>query len=262
MSNMTRYGLGPSAQSREPFPRDENGLVDLTAYEAFLIDDPGAVPVSIRGNEKRDWVHQHVYFQSTFYEQRGEVEILKDRQLSRFRTIPYNQIIMRPDQEELLHKHYETHVSPPNPQAISRSLAEMSNLDKLGGAALGRRVVLVPESLPELIPGHGLPRLNREFSPLEKAEFLDHHAHIAIDALRNSTVTPQRLVTGAITRLAKLVNSEILLEEARRRQKEDRIFYPVKLPTMGALYHVSRSLLDKMCEVSEIHEEETLRLVA
>lgn len=249
-------------RAREPFPRDANGLVDLAAYDEFLIDDPSIVPLDIRGNEKRDWVHQHIYFSATFYEQKTEPSPMRDRALARFRAVPYNQIIMRPEQEELLHKYFETNISPPDPAIINQSLAEMGHLDSLGGAALGRRVALVPESLPELIPGHHTPKPNPDFSPLKIAEFLDQKTYQAIEALASSTITPQRVVTGAISRLAKLFNNPILLEEAERRQQEDPIFYPVRIPTTGYFYHVNRKLLKQMCEISEAKEEEPLRLVA
>ena len=237
-------GWMPELEGREAFPRDSNGLIDIEkAYAEFLVDDPDIIPTQITEDMLEEWVHQHEYFRRLFYLQKSEPDIMRDRVLSRFREEPYNQLAMRPRQELAAHQKYARKVSPPPVETMKKSLIDFKVMDRLGAAAIGRRVALVPEALGHLIPKCTPKKGKAEYSPFQKARFFDKEMEKAIEVLYNPLVTPQRVVTGAIARMARMLNNERLLEEARRRIDIDPVYYPVRIRKPGFLYDLSNTML-------------------
>src|SRR5437588_451712 len=121
------------ATPREFFPRDENGLVDLSCYLRYLPDPPDRVPV-------------------------------------------------------------------------------LESAD-------GINVALEPERLYDL--SLGPPQNGRHLSPSERAELFDHQRSLALDALADPLVTPQRVVTSALKRLAVFLNDQKLNRLASLHLAED-----------------------------------------
>jgi hypothetical protein len=166
---------------------------------------------------------------------------------------------MDPFLEMLLHNKHVKLVSPPPPETMRKSLADFAHLDRLGASALGRRIALVPESLEDLVPGVGLPKNRANFSPLEQAKFFDGEMERALRILEEPLVTPQRVVTGAISRMARMLNSERLLEEAKRRAEIDPIYYPVRIRSAQDLYTLSNTMFSTMCTVEKISKNKRRR---
>jgi len=237
------YVYRPFSKPRESFDRDSNGLVVLDAYLQFMPDDPEEVPIIINTQNREEWWYQHVYFQRLFYIQKGVSKYLKDMVLSQFSETPYNQMGMRPREEQRLHSIYEEHVLAPPPETQRKSLVDFSHIDILGAAAVGRRVALVPEAVEHLIPGMGVPNGFVDMSPIEKADFFDQSMDEALQVLKSPIVTPQRVITGAIKRLTRLVDNERLQEEAQRRVGNDNIYFPVRLRSPGFYYNLGVRML-------------------
>lgn len=227
------------------FPRLQNGLVDIEAYQEYLPDHPDTIPPIVRYADKIGWRHQHLYFWRSFYRQKYEPKPLRDLTLLYFWRSPYNQLLMRISEESKVHDRYKSLVSPPPIETMEKSLKDFGLLDQLGSAAVGRRVSLVPEAFSHVREGlkpHAVTRLR---SPAEIATIFDREIETAIERLKNPLVTPQRVVTGAISRMARLTRNPRLLEEAERRTAEDPIFYPVRIREPQALFVLSNQLLDK-----------------
>jgi len=256
MSEAPNYSDRPFSRLRESFPRDSNGLVDLdSSYPDFLIDDPEDVPIIINTRNREQWWYQHVYFQRLFYTQKGVPEFIKDMVLAQFCESPYNQMGMRPEKEQELHRMFEEHVLAPPPETQRNSLLDFGQIDILGAAAVGRRVALVPEAVEHLIPGMVVPNGFVDMSPVEKAEFFDQVMDEALQVLRSPLVTPQRVITGAIKRIVRVVDNEILSEEAHRRTNRDGSYYPVRLRSPGFYYNLGVSMLKSRSNVQALQTE-------
>ncbi len=255
MSEAPTYTDRPFSRPRKNFPRDSNELVNLNVYLDFLPDDPEDVPIIISTENREQWWYQHVYFQRLFYIQKGVPKFMKDAVLSQFCEAPYNQIGMRPHKEQELHRTYEEHVLAPSPETQGKSLIDFSYIDVLGAAAIGRRVALVPEACEHFIPGMGTPNGFVDLSPLEKAEFFDQELEKALEILRSPRVTPQRVITGAIKRLTRVIDNERLQEEAQRRVEQDEIYFPVRLRSPGFYYNLGVSMLKSNSKVQALHTE-------
>ena len=260
MSEAPRYTDRPFSRQRRSFSRDQNDLVDLDTYLEFLPDDPEDVPIIINTANRDQWWYQHVYFQRLFYTQKGVSKLIKDRVLSQFCVAPYNQIGMRPEEEQRLHRAFEEHVLAPSPETQKKSLVDFGYIDILGAAAIGRRVALVPEATEHLLPGMGIPNGFVKLSPVEKADFFDGELHDALSALKSPLVTPQRVITGAIRRLTRVINDERLQEEAQARLRSDETYFPVRLRSLGFYYNLSVSLL-KESQRSGADLDQGLRVV-
>ncbi len=255
-----RYIRRPFKNPPEAFPRDSNELIDLDVYLEYLVDDPEDAPIEIKDDEKALWQPQHIYFQGPFYGQYSERSYMRDQVLTEFQSSPYNQIIMRRIQELKVHRRFEEHVSPPAPETMRQSLIDFRRLDILGAAAIGKRIALVPEALEYLVHGTNPPKDNFGLSPLERANFFDEELRVSLEALQSPLVTPQRLVTGAIRRTARLINSESLNEEAERRLEEDGVYIPVRLRKPGFLYGLSNTMLEQMTSVTYIRPDKEIPL--
>ena len=263
MSEAPRYTDRPFSRPRKSFPRDSNELVNLDAYLDYLPDDPEDVPIHINSDHHGEWVYQHVYFQRLFYIQKGVSKFMKDMVLAKFCETPYNQIGMRAEKELELHQTFEEHVIVPPPEAIQKSMIDFNYLDLLGATAIGRRVALVPEAVEYLIPGMGTPNGFVDMSPLEKVEFFDQELDRTLQTLRSPLVTPQRVITGAIKRLTRVINSERLQEEAHSRIRSDEIYFPVRLRSAGFYYRLSSDMIKNINNVEALHTEvDKLELVA
>lgn len=240
------YIARPFRKPRESFPRDDNGLIDLGFYDPYLVDHPDDVPVRIKSTVPGNWIYQHLYFQKPFYMQKDVPQEMRDGALAQFSSSPYNQIGMRAEQEQALHRRMEEHVFPPDPEIIRSALIDFKHLDVLGASAVGRRIALVPEALQYLAPELHLSREASELSPIEKASFFDEELEKALAALETSVVTPRRVITGIIRRLGKLLNHDTLQQEAKDRVRKDSVFYPIRVKNPGVYYIESVEMLRRM----------------
>jgi hypothetical protein len=247
------YGQTSPNWSRRPFlnhpnvfPRDKNGMVAMDVYHDYLVDHPDDAPILLKGTTKDGWMYQHIYFQRSFYMQPGVPRWIRDEVLRRFCTSPYNQIAMREDIEDDLHNRFEEHVFAPPPESMKRGLDVFNKIDVLGAAAVGRRVALAPEALKYLAPEAKYSRGPlSSFSPVERAEIFDGVAERTLSELREPNVIPQRIVTGAIARIGRLVNSELLQQEARLRISQDGTYYPVRTRRPKFYYELSHKVAEK-----------------
>ena len=246
---------GADFLSPETFPRDENGLVDIDVYQDYLIDHPDEVPVQVVGGQGSGFIHQHLYFWRNFYRQKGEPDLLRDKTLSAFWEAPYNQLLMRSYKERQVHDRFKGLVSPPPIETMKKALIDFGNLDYLGAAALGRRVSMVPEAIEYLVPGVNPPKASAFLSPKETADLFDKEVEKILDNLKQPLVTPQRVVTGAISRMARMIRSERLTEEVRQRLIEDPVHYPVRIKKLNDLYGISNNLLNKICSIRLVPSE-------
>jgi hypothetical protein len=229
----------------DDFPRDQNGLVDLAAYDEYLPDHPDEIPPIVVEGDQTGLVHQHLYYWRRFFRQRNTPPLLRDSALKRFWEAPYNQLVMRFEEEAKVHKKFKKLVSPPPIETMHKSVADFGYLDRLGAAAVGRRIALVPEAFGGL-RGNSTPhKITHDRSPLEIAEIFDHEIERILDKLESPLVTPRRVVTGAINRMGRLTNNERLITETRRRMQEDPMYYPVRIKDLRSLATLSRGLLDK-----------------
>lgn len=244
MASSPSYVRRPFHNPPDEFPRDQNGLVDLEAYNGYLVDDPDDAPIEMTADLKNTWMYQHLYFQRIFYSQQNISRYMKDRVLVNFRNAPYNQLAMRRAQELQVHLAFEEHVSPPPPETMHKALIDFKYLDALGATALGRRISMVPEALEYIVPGGEPYHKSYLGSPSETVEFFDNELKKIIEILKDPIVTPQRVITGVIRRTGRLLNNETLLEEAQSRISLDPIYYPVRLRGFGYYFGMSRDLLN------------------
>lgn len=245
------------ASGFERFPRDKNGLVDINAYSEYLIDHPDDVPTQVTG-QGNGYVHQHLYFWRNFYKQKGEPAILRDKLLSSFWESPYNQLLMRPYKERQVHDRFRGLVSPPPIETMKKALIDFGNLDYLGAAALGRRIALLPEAREYIVPGVNAPKAAKNFSPLETARLFDIEIERILETLNQPLVTPQRVITGAISRMSRMLHSESLNEDAERRIDEDPVYYPVRIRKFSDLYSISNTLLKKITSIHVVCEPSSI----
>lgn len=256
MASSPNYIRRPFSHPPESFPRDGNELVDIDAYEKYLVDHPDDVPIDMVGGLQKIWMYQHLYFQRPFYKQQNVSKHLRDRVLSDFSNAPYNQLAMRRAKELQVHREFEEHVLPPSPETMKKSMVDFRHLDILGAAAIGRRVALVPEALEYLVPGASPYRQTGDYSPVETADFFDSELERALQVLRTPLVTPQRVITGVIKRTGRILNSELLKNEAEVRINEDPVYYPVRLRKLGHFYKMSKELLENTCLVEAVENDE------
>ena len=242
----------PLVHVREPFPRingEPGHLVDVDVYLDYIVDHPGEVPLEI-GGSNNPFVYQHKYWKEWFYKQKGTDQRIIDANLVAFQASPYNQLGMRKYQELRVHQRFEEFVSPPHPVNVERSVVDFKVLDNLGAAVVGRRVALVPEALEYIAPGNGLSKQTELYSPREITEFFEGQIELALEKLEAPLITPRRVVTGVISRIARLTNSDVLGEEAAKRISEDDVFYPMRIRSISGYYQMSADMLAKIDEPS------------
>lgn len=229
----------------DDFPRDRNGLVDLSAYQEYLPDHPDTIPPIIQEGRNIGLVHQHIYFWRRFYRQKKTPPSVRDGLLKNFWLAPYNQLVMRFEEEAKIHNKYKKLVSPPPIETMRSSVIDFGYLDRLGAAAIGRRVALVPEAFDLAFGGFQSHKTFQDRSPLEIARLFDGEIERILKHLETPLVTDQRVVTGAISRMARLTNNKMLLEEKRKRTENDPTYYPVRIKDPKSLLKISRRMLDK-----------------
>lgn len=257
--NAASLPKGPYFQRRpflnklREFPRDTNGLVDMGAYHEFLVDPPAEAPIYLKRTAKAGWMYQHLYYQRSFYKQAGVPRIIRDEVLRKFCISPYNQIAMREDIEDDLHEQFEEHVSPPPPETMKMGVADFETLDRLGAAAVGQRVALLPEAIKYLAPEIRLetPLAYSQRPPVETSEMFDSIIDEALGELETPLVINQRVITGVIARMGRMINNEKLKREAERRIKADEIYYPMRLRTARFYITLSHELLETAINLEE-----------
>jgi hypothetical protein len=237
---------------RRPFLRESSGLVNLESYLPYLEHPPEDIPITLPFNNQGPLVHQHVYFREADYRQDGVPVEDKDMDLVWMRRISYNQVIMGRLSELILHRDHEEHVAPPSPETNQKCLEDYAHIDAIGAAIIGKVVALKPEVRPVILPGSGQPARMDVLSPLERAEFFDNQLAISLEALRQPKVTPERVVTSALKRMSIYLNNPELQSEADRRLREDSIYYPLRMPKMGKLYHVGNELVARAFESEKL----------
>jgi hypothetical protein len=254
----------PFNRPRESFPRLPNDLVDLDVYLKYIVDNPEDTPLAVIGGA-HGFINQHFYFQKRFYRQEGVSEFLKDQVLADFCNSPYNQVVMRRAQEEELHKRFEEHVFAPSPESMKATLADFKMLDILGGAAMGRRVALVPEALGHLAGGVRYANFSKQapdLSPNERAAFFDQQLETVLQALESPQIISQGIVTGAVRRIGRLINSEVLDEAVQRRIRENEEYLPLRLRHPDFYYHISKDLLKGTVMVEPLAQPEGATVTA
>jgi hypothetical protein len=233
-----------NSPSREPFPRDRNGLVDLECYLPYLVDYPSVVPLYLPFNHPArgiNWLRQHVYFQERNYRQEGVPPEDKDWNLVHWRNAPYNQLIMRPQEEQRLHRDFEEHVDAPPAETISACLNEYEIINKLGAASLGKTVLLQPEHSRNIFQIAKLEGTN--LSVDDRVDIYNAQIDESLRELHSSTVTPHRIVTSALRRLAILVNDTKISKEAIERSEGGEDHFPLRMPKTQRLLDLSHTLL-------------------
>jgi hypothetical protein len=241
----SRFYTRPLREPRPEFPTDENGLVDIDFYQDYLVDPPESVPIEIEDYQRDEWLNQHLYFHGSFYEQREEKGWKRDPILKTFRVTPYNQLVMRRAQEARVHAEMQEHIVPPPIESMQQALEDFQHFDTLGAAALGRRMVLLPESAWNLV-GMGFYKGFKGDDFAQALRFFDAEMERALQHLRNPQVISQRVITGVIKRTADLINNERLHREANRRISEDSTYYPIRLQKPGYYYDYGRYMLRNM----------------
>lgn len=252
MAASPNYQRRPFLNPPREFPRDQNGLVSMDVYHNYLLDDAADAPIDLKRTVKAGWMYQHIYFQRPFYMQPGVPRYIRDETLRRFCTSPYNQVAMREDIEDTLHNEFEEHVIAPPPETMRRALLDFDKLDILGATAVGRRVALVPEALKYLAPEAEALDEPSVYSPVEKAALFDGLMEKTLHSLDSTEVISQRIVTGAIARIARMLNNERLHEETKLRLAQDSFYYPVRLRRPKFYYQLSGELLSNVCTVIPI----------
>lgn len=244
---------------RSPFLREKNSdLVNLESYLPYLIDPPETAPITLPFNNQGPFVHQHVYFQEAAYRQDGVPPEDKDWGLVWMRNISYNQVIMRRHMELKLHQEHEEDVAPPSSETNSYCLEDYNQVDIIGAATVGKNVALNPMLQPIILPDSGRPARVDDLSPEERANFFDQQLEGSLAALEQPLVTPQRVITSALKRMSALLNSAELESLANKRLEEDVIYYPLRMPKVAKLYHLSNELVIRAFEVQTIETPEEL----
>jgi hypothetical protein len=228
-----RYSFHMLDKPRQEFPRDDFGSVDVSAYHPYIIDPLEATPIYLNKKLREIWQPQHVLFQSRFYRQEGISKHIKDPVLRAICITPYMQIIMRRKQELLVHRDFMGHVVAPPPETQRRQMIDFELFDKLGAAALGRRMSLVPEAIENFISGHEVANGDPDLSPLERAECFDAVIGATLKELEKPLVTSQTHITGVVARLSQMTNNEQLRDETAKRIEKfgEAIPFALKSPT-------------------------------
>lgn len=236
---------------RDPFLREDSGLVNLESYLPYLVDRPESVPISLPLKNQGPLVHQHVYFREPDYRQDGVPVEEKDWDLVWMRNISYNQIIMRRRLEVRLHHDHEEHVLPPSPDTNRKCLEDYGHIDTIGAAIIGKVIALNPEIQPAMLPGSTRPARINVLSPEERAEFFDGQLTTSLEAITHPEITPERVITSALKRMSIYLKDPELQSEAGRRLKEDNTYYPLRMPKLGKLFHLSNELIAGAFEPEE-----------
>ena len=246
---------------KQPFLREESGLVSLESYLPYLVDPPDQVPIDPATGQDEQFVYQHIYFQASKYYQKHIPEGERDPRLTALRNSPYNQILMRPKRELKLHKEHEDHVEIPGDEVIDQALADYYDLDIVGASSLG--LIALRNAKKRSIHKLSLYRpLGRNLSHADKLDIFETHLDNVLVSLENPRVTPERVVASALKRISGLLQDKRLDRLAEELMPEDRIYYPLKVPRIGYLLEISKSLLKQACEIQEIHEPVRLSAVA
>ena len=171
-------------------------------------------------------------------------EFVKAELIRIFRLDQGNKIGMD-DQALHLFDHLGRPLLPIPPNIRHEIAKDFSNLDITAASALGRRLALVPESLGHFIPEDSKPKPTK-FSPSERLAFFDDEMGEALEALSSTQATPQRVVTGAIVRIARFFNNQMLVDEAERRITQDPTYYHVRMRSLRELRGLGDSMLKKV----------------
>jgi hypothetical protein len=226
------------------FPRLPNGLVDPNVYLDYMPDHPDDIAPIVTQADKKGLRHQHIYYWRSFFRQKSTPKPMRDLTLLDFWKAPYNQLLMRIEQEARIHKKYKKLVSPPPIETMKKSHVDFGWLDRLGAAAIGRRTALVPEAFNGVAQDLGPHPMTKHYSPMEIAGIFDSEIKKSLEQLMHPLVTPQRVITGAISRMARLTGNEHLADEARRRAEIDAVYFPIRIRDPLQLALLSRKILD------------------
>jgi hypothetical protein len=235
---------GEEAYYSGDFPRLPNGLVDLDFYLDYLPDHPDDIAPIVTHSDEKGLRHQHVYYWRSFFRQKSTSRFMRDLNLLGFWRAPYNQLLMRMEEEAKIHEKFKKLVSPPPIETMQKSHVDFGWLDRLGAAAVGRRIALVPEAFNGVAKDFEPHSVARHHSPVEIAGIFDSDIKKSLEQLMHPLVTPQRVITGAISRMARLTNNDQLADEARRRAEIDAVYFPVRIRDPRQLALLSRKILD------------------
>jgi hypothetical protein len=238
------FYLNQGGMDKKPFVREKpNELVSLRSYDPYLIDPPEAVPIRLPFNNQGMFVHQHMYFREADYRQHRVPVENKNWGLVWVRNISYNQVIMRRTLELKLHKDHEDQVEPPPDETIADNLRDLAHVDLIGAAIIGKLIGLKPELKPTIVPSGSQLARRDEITPTERAEFFDGLLAKSVTELEKPLVTPQIVIASALKRMAVLLGHKGLENEADARLMEEETYYPLRMPKVERLYHLSNELL-------------------
>lgn len=166
---------------------------------------------------------------------------VREALLKHFRIEPSEWLVFSNEELELGQDFKELGVPLPK-DVIERAATDMGHIDTLGAAALGRRLALVPESVEHFWPHVGIMNVP-DLSPLDRAKIFDEAMENSLEALQNPEITSQRVITGAVVKLASLLKNERLMEEAARRVDLYPNFYQPRLKSLGVFKQLGDSML-------------------
>ncbi len=223
----------------------ESLLIKLESYHTYLVDPPEVVPLVLPFNNCNGfYVNQHIYFPETAYRQAGVPPEEKDFSLNWMRRISYNQIIMRREQEIKLHNEMDEVVIPPPQEVVRKNLEDFAHLDIIGAALVGKIVSVHPEVQAQVFARPGkVPAEVRDITPSERVEHFDSLLEKSVSILDNPQITPKLVLSSAMKRMAQLLGNKSLESEADQQLRHEDLYYPLRMPKLERLFHLSNTLL-------------------
>lgn len=232
--------------SRKSFNRINGklGLVDITDYSQYLIDNPDDVPLnpSGMGSDPLRFVKQHAYYEETHFRQFDLEYEQRDPRLVALRVLSYSQIVMRSRMEQRLHNEKERRVERPSVEMADKAVRDYFELDLVAAAALGIHEIAINRQ-----PNYGKyviqppPEITR-LSTKDRRAILKKQWEKSLEALEHPLVVPQILVASALKRLARHTGNAELMRQADQRLEGDG-YIPLEVPKLVQLRSVGYAIL-------------------
>lgn len=224
-------------------------VVDPTYLLEYMIDDPRFLGFGVE--DQREFEYHHLYFPRSDYNGNKYGGSLANR-LKRLKKIPeeygklwempYSQVLMRTELEELHHQDHEQNVPRPASEVAKAYKKESTIFDALGAAAVGLE--------KKNFRGYFVKTTAGRQEAAARLDFYEERFQGALRDLGGIVIIPEMITKSVLMRLAIKTGNLCLRQEAEDRVG-DSLFLPMRVPSFESL----RIMADDMLKAHVLGEK-------